>query len=68
MISFELAGVESGTLQGHLARTANIRTRVIGEYGYGWMRLSTHIYNLPAEVDRALEEIDAVARRGIPAG
>jgi selenocysteine lyase/cysteine desulfurase len=68
MVSFELAGVESATLQGHLARTANIRTRVIGEYGYGWMRLSTHIYNLPAEVDRALEEIDAVARRGIPAG
>jgi hypothetical protein len=39
---------------------------VIGEYDYGWMRLSTHIYNLPADVDRVLEEIDLVARRGLP--
>lgn len=67
MVSFRMEGVESLALQAHLGRVARIRTRVIGEYDYGWMRLSTHIYNLPADVDRALEEIDAVARRGLPA-
>lgn len=66
MVSFQLAGVESLALQSHLGRVARIRTRVIGEYDYGWMRLSTHIYNLQADVDRVLEEIDAVARRGLP--
>jgi isopenicillin-N epimerase len=66
MVSFALDGVDSLELQRHLSRVANARTRVIGEYGYGWMRLSTHIYNRPDEVDRVLEILDAVARRGIP--
>jgi selenocysteine lyase/cysteine desulfurase len=67
MVSFRMEGVESLELQRHLARVARIRTRVIGEYDYGWMRLSTHIYNLPSDIDRTLEELDAVARRGLPA-
>jgi selenocysteine lyase/cysteine desulfurase len=65
MVSFRIEGVESLALQRHLSRIARIRTRVIGEYDYGWMRLSTHIYNLPAGIDRALEEVDAVARGGL---
>lgn len=67
MVSFSLEGVESADLQGHLSRTASVRTRVIGEYGYGWMRLSTHVYNHPSEVERVLEIIDDVARNGVPA-
>ncbi len=66
MVSFAVDGVESLELQRHLSRVANVRTRVIGEYGYGWMRLSTHLYNTPREVDRVLELIDEVARSGIP--
>ena len=66
MISFAIEGVPSLELQAHLARTANVRTRVIGEYGYGWMRLSTHIYNTPAQVERVLDLLAAVARTGIP--
>ncbi len=69
MVSFELEGVASLDLQRHLARTAKVRTRVVSEYGYGWMRLSTHVYNLPADVHRVLELLDAAARRGIaPSG
>lgn len=66
MISFSLKGVDSLELQRYLARAARIRTRVIGEYDYGWMRLSTHIYNQPREIDQALDLLDQVARRGLP--
>lgn len=66
MVSFATEGVESSELQRHLSRVGSVRTRVIGEYGYGWMRLSTHVYNTPAEIMRVVELIDDVARRGIP--
>ena len=36
------------------------------KYGYGYMRLSTHIYNAPAEIDRTLELLDDAARTGVP--
>lgn len=67
MVSFSLDGVESSALQAHLSRVANVRTRVIGEYDYGWMRLSTHVYNSPAEITQVLERLHDVARNGIPA-
>lgn len=54
MVSFALDGTDSPELQRRLARAANVRTRVIGEYGYGWMRLSPHIYNTEAELDRVV--------------
>lgn len=66
MVSFEIAGVESLALQRHLSLKANVRTRVIGEYEYGWMRLSTHVYNTLQDVDRVLGLLDDVARSGIP--
>ena len=67
MAAFAIDGVESADLQRHLSAAANVRTRVIGEYGYGWMRLSTHVYNLPADLERVLDLLDQVAREGIPA-
>jgi hypothetical protein len=36
-----------------------VRTRVIGEYDYGWMRLSPHIYNTIEELDRVVGFIAA---------
>jgi isopenicillin-N epimerase len=66
MVSFSVAGVESAALQRHLSTVGNVRTRVIGEYGYGWMRLSTHVYNRPAEIDRVLELVSGAARNGVP--
>lgn len=65
MVSFELAGVDALALQRYLARAAKVRTRVIGEYDYGWTRLSTHIYNSPAEVERVVALIDAARRDGV---
>lgn len=66
MLSFRIEGVDSLELQGHLARSANVRTRVIGEYDFGWMRLSTHVYNTFDELDRITELLTAVGRRGLP--
>jgi isopenicillin-N epimerase len=65
MVSFKMEGLDSLALQRHLAQVAKVRTRVISEYDYGWMRLSTHIYNLPAEVDRVVELLDDVRRNGL---
>jgi isopenicillin-N epimerase len=63
MVSFKLDGVASLDLQAELARTDRVRTRVISEYGLGWMRLSTHVYNHPGEIDRVVELIAAASRR-----
>jgi selenocysteine lyase/cysteine desulfurase len=68
MVAFSLEGIDSLELQRHLAQTARVRTRVIGEYDYGWMRLSTHLYNLPREIDDVLSLLEDAARAGIPAG
>lgn len=65
MVSFRLEGVDSLALQRHLAQVAKVRTRVISEYDYGWMRLSTHIYNVPDEVDRVVTLLDDVRRNGL---
>ena len=46
-----MPGMSGLELQQKLAAAANIRTRVIGEYDYGWMRLSPHIYNTVGEMD-----------------
>jgi len=67
MVSFTMEGVAALDLQAHLARTRRVRTRVISEYGYGWMRLSTHVYNRPEEVDEVLVLLEEAARRGVPA-
>ena len=66
MVSFTMEGVEALDLQAWLAGEAKVRTRVVSEYGLGWMRLSTHVYNHPAEVDRVLGLLDTAARRGVP--
>ena len=65
MVSFAMEGVDSLALQRHLARVAAVRTRVISEYDYGWMRLSTHIYNQPGELDRFVDLLDDVRRNGL---
>jgi isopenicillin-N epimerase len=58
MVSFTVGGVAALELQQRLSRLEaegqvwSVRTRVIGEYDYGWMRLSPHIYNTVEELDR----------------
>ena len=59
IVSFRVEGVPSLDLQRRLAESANVRTRVVSEYDYGWMRLSPHIYNSVGELDRVIELIGA---------
>jgi len=61
MVAFRVDGMDALELQRRLAQSANVRSRVIGEYGYGWMRLAPHIYNAPEELDRVVDLI-ALAR------
>lgn len=58
MVSFQLSGIESLELQRRLGRAGNIRSRVVSEYDYGWMRLSPHIYNTEDELDRVVGLIE----------
>jgi isopenicillin-N epimerase len=64
MVSFSIDGADSLTLQRRLAEAGNIRTRVISEYDYGWMRLSPHIYTMRGEIDRTVELIGRLAGSG----
>jgi len=56
MISFKHPRLASLELQKKLGER-NVRTRVIGEYNYGWMRLSPHIYNTIDEIGRVIDMI-----------
>lgn len=54
MVSFRMAGTTAEKLQGYLG-AARIRTRRIAESGYEYLRLSTHIYVLPGDIERTVE-------------
>ena len=62
MVSFSVDGTPSLELQRRLEEAANVRTRVIGEYGLGWMRLSPHVHTSPEEIDRVAELIGRLSR------
>jgi isopenicillin-N epimerase len=53
MVSFKHPRVPSLELQKKMGER-NIRTRVISEYDYGWMRLSAHVYNSIDELGRVV--------------
>lgn len=53
LISFTVDGIDSLELQRRLGE-ANVRTRVVSEYNYGWMRLSPHVYNTVEDVERVV--------------
>lgn len=64
-VALRMGGMDSPDLEGHLSATAVVRTRVVFEHGYGFMRLSTHLYDTEAEPDRVPERVeDAAASRG----
>jgi selenocysteine lyase/cysteine desulfurase len=56
MVSFTKDGTTAEALQRRLGRE-RIRTRRIAEYGYEYLRLSTHINVLPADLERTVEAI-----------
>ncbi|MES1258981.1 MAG: aminotransferase class V-fold PLP-dependent enzyme [Gemmatimonadota bacterium] len=54
MVSFRMDGTTGEKLQGYLG-AARIRTRRIAEFDYDYLRLSTHMYVLPRDIDRTVE-------------
>jgi len=54
MVSFRMEGTTGEKLQGYLG-AARIRTRRIAEFDYDYLRLSTHMYVLPRDLDRTVE-------------
>lgn len=56
LISFTVDGISSLELQRRMGE-ANIRTRVVSEYGYGWMRLSPHVYSLESDIEGVIRGI-----------
>lgn len=59
MVSFTVAGIAALELQKKLGEH-NVRTRVIGEYNYNWMRLSASVYNTEAQIERVAGLIRSV--------
>lgn len=62
LLSFRPEGGDALALQQRLAKEGNVRTRVVSEYGYGWMRLSPHIYTHPTELERTAALIAEAAK------
>ena len=56
LVTFKHEKVPYGDLQRRLD-TYKLRTRGVGEGGVNALRISTHLYNTPEEVDRALEAV-----------
>jgi selenocysteine lyase/cysteine desulfurase len=64
VVSFALRDVDSLELQRRLARAGNVRTRVVSEYDYGWMRLAPHVYNTEEELERVVGLIASLTDAG----
>jgi isopenicillin-N epimerase len=58
MVSFVVDGIPALELQKKLSER-NVRTRVIGEYNYNWMRLSASIYNTDEQLQLVADTIRA---------
>jgi cysteine desulfurase/selenocysteine lyase len=56
LVTFKHEKVAYLDLQNHLT-TYKLRTRGVGEGGVNALRISTHLYNSPEEVDRVLEAV-----------
>ena len=54
MISFTVRGMTTDDLIRALWERGTVRVRHVAEYDYHWVRLSTHVYNTPDEVDRVV--------------
>ncbi len=63
IVSFTVDGVSAQELQGILGREL-IRTRRISEFGLEYLRLSTHFFVLPAQIEKTVALIrQAIAER-----
>ena len=63
LVSFTVAGWDTTDLIRALWERGPVRVRHVAEYDYHWVRLSTHVYNTPQEVDRVIGIVDELARQ-----
>jgi len=66
MISFTVAGWTSDDFIRALGERGPVRVRHVAEYDYHWVRMSTHVYNTPQEVDRVIGIVDELTRQRNP--
>ena len=62
LVSFVVEGKETPAVAKRLWELGPVRVRQVGEYGYNYLRLSTHIYNGPDQVDRVTELLRQIAQ------
>ena len=63
LVSFTVDGWTTDDLIKALWERAMVRVRHVAEYDYHWVRLSTHVYNTPEEVDRVVTLVTKLAAR-----
>jgi isopenicillin-N epimerase len=63
LVSFSVNGWTTDDLIKALWDRAMVRVRHVAEYDYHWVRLSTHVYNTPEEVDRVVALVGELAAR-----
>ncbi len=63
LVSFTVDGWTTEDLIKALWDRAMVRVRHVAEYDYHWVRLSTHVYNTPEEVDRVVALVAELAGR-----
>jgi selenocysteine lyase/cysteine desulfurase len=61
LISFGVDGWTTDDLIKALWDRAMVRVRHVAEYDYHWVRLSTHVYTSPEEVDRVVALVGELA-------
>jgi selenocysteine lyase/cysteine desulfurase len=61
MLAFRMTGTSAEALQAHLGKE-RIRTRRIHESGLEYLRLSTHIYNVPRDLERTVDVLRTAPR------
>ena len=62
LVSFEVEGMPSKEVIRRLWEKGPVRVRHVAENGLDYVRLSTHIYNTPGEVDRVVEMVGEIAK------
>lgn len=61
LVSFTIDGKPTPDAAQRLHELGPVRVRQVGEYGYNYLRLSTHVYNGPDQIDRVVELLGKIA-------
>jgi selenocysteine lyase/cysteine desulfurase len=60
LVSFVIEGMDVHEVARRLWAEGPVRVRIVGEYGYNFMRLSTHVYNGPDQIERVVGLLRAI--------